>query len=263
MKARELHSAMETTRVVEILEAVKAGDMGTTEALELLRRLPFEDLGFARIDGHRALRRGFPEVVYSPGKTQAQILEILTRLDEAGDRALATRVAPERAVELLEALPRATYHGEARMLTLGAPPGITSPGFVAVLSAGTSDIPVAEEAALTARWAGSRVRRIHDVGVAGLHRLLAHLEELASARVIVVAAGMDGALPAVVSGLVQAPVIAVPTSVGYGIGAGGIAPLLTMLNTCSPGVAVVNIDNGFGAGYLAGTINRMGADESP
>jgi NCAIR mutase (PurE)-related protein len=254
---------METEHLRDLLQRVRTGELDTEAALERLRRLPFEDLGYAKVDTHRAVRRDFPEVVYGPGKTPEQIAAVLRRLAAAGSRALATRVDAHAAETVQALFPDATWQAGARMLTVGEPPPETAPGFVAVLSAGTSDLPVAEEAALTARWTGSRVERLYDVGVAGIHRLLAHQERLFEARVLVVVAGMDGVLPSVVGGLVRAPVVAVPTSVGYGAGSGGIAPLLTMLNACSPGVAVVNIDNGFGAGYLAGVINRLGTEGAP
>jgi NCAIR mutase (PurE)-related protein len=249
---------MERQHLRDLLEAVRAGQVSVEGALERLRSLPFEDLDFAKFDSHRALRKDFPEVVFCPGKTAEQVAAVLSRLLQAGCRALATRATADLFAEVQARLPQVHYHPEARVITLGDPPPVTAPGEIVVLSAGTSDIPVAEEAALTARWTGSQVRRIFDVGVAGIHRLLAHAEHLFEARVLVVAAGMDGVLPSVTAGLVRAPVIALPTSVGYGAGAGGLAPLLTMLNCCSPGVAVVNIDNGFGAGYLAGLINRVG-----
>lgn len=254
---------MEREQLKELLERVRSGELDPDAALERIRRLPFEDLGYAKVDFHRALRKDFPEVVYGAGKTAEQIAGVLSRLSDTGARALATRVDPERAAAVRALLPEAVYHPEARMITLGEPPAPAVPGFVAVLSAGTSDIPVAEEAALTSRWGGSTVHRLYDVGVAGLHRLLAHRELLFEARVLVVCAGMDGVLPTVVAGLVRVPVVAVPTSVGYGAGAGGLAPLLTMLNACAPGVAVVNIDNGFGAGYLAGLIHRQGREPQP
>lgn len=254
---------METEHLRALLESVRAGTLDPDAAMERIRRLPFEDLGFAKVDNHRALRRDFPEVVFGEGKSAEQIAAVLRRLAESGGRALATRVDAAKAREVLALLPEAEHHGTARMLTVGGPPSPRAGGYAAVLSAGTSDIPVAEEAALTAAWSGCEVRRVFDVGVAGIHRLLAHQELLFQARVLVVVAGMDGVLPSVVAGLVRCPVVAVPTSVGYGAGAGGIAPLLTMLNACSPGVAVVNIDNGFGAGYLAGTIARIGLEETP
>src|SRR5579883_985763 len=239
-----------------LLEQVRGGDLSPDEALERLRLLPYEDLGFATLDHHRTLRRGFPEVVFSQGKTPAQVAAIMERLAARGDVVLATRATPEHFAAAQAVLPDARYHELARAITLerGAPrPRLDG---IAVVSAGTSDLPVAEEAVLTAELMGHAVDRIYDVGVAGLHRLLAQLERLRRARVVVVVAGMEGALPSVVAGLLDVPVIAVPTSVGYGAHFGGLAALLGMLNNCSGGVAVVNIDNGFGAGQLAAMINR-------
>lgn len=254
---------METEHLRALLEGVRDGTLAPEAALERIRRLPFEDLGFAKVDNHRALRRDFPEVVFGEGKTAEQIAAVLSRLAASGSRALATRVEAGKAREVRALLPQVEHHEVARMLTLGQPPAPRAGGYAGVLCAGTSDIPVAEEAAVTATWSGCEVRRVYDVGVAGLHRLLAQQELLFGAKVLVVVAGMDGVLPSVVGGLVRCPVVAVPTSIGYGAGAGGIAPLLTMLNACSPGVAVVNIDNGFGAGYLAGTIARLGTEDPP
>ena len=249
---------MEREALRRLLEAVRKGRVGVGEALERLRRGPVEDLGFAAVDLHRALRRGFPEVVYGAGKTIGQIGAIVGRLAAAGQTVLVTRVGPDVHRALAARFPRIRYHAEARALVLHA--GRRRPGRpgIVVMSAGTSDLPVAEEAAVTAEVMGNRVRRVYDVGVAGLHRLMAHREAMLTARVIVVAAGMEGALPSVVGGLVDCPVIGVPTSTGYGAGAGGQAALLAMLNSCASGVAVVNIDNGFGAGYLAASINRAG-----
>lgn len=230
------------------------------QALERLRVLPFEDLDFATLDHHRSVRQGFPEVVLGQGKTSAQIAQIAMRLSEQSETVLVTRVGPEVFAAVQAVAPAAIYHPLARAITIdrrAASP--RRPGIV-VVSAGTADLPVADEAALTADLMGNDVVRISDVGVAGLHRLFAHLPRLLSARVLVVVAGMDGALPSVVGGLVAAPVIAVPTSVGYGASFGGVAALLTMLNSCAAGVAVVNIDNGFGAGCLAGIMNRGDRD---
>lgn len=250
---------MQESQIRAILEQIASGSMSSDEGLERLRHLPYEDIGIAQVDHHRGLRQGQPEVVFGQGKTVGQISTIMQAMAERGSNLLVTRLESEKAHELLRTFPAAQYHCEARCLTVEtAPSKPQGKGTILVISAGTSDIPVAEEAALTASWAGCEVRRLYDVGVAGLHRLLAHRDVLFRARVLIVVAGMDGALPSVVAGLVRCPVVAVPTSVGYGAGAGGIAPLLTMLNACSPGVAVVNIDNGFGAGYLAGTILRTG-----
>lgn len=222
-----------------------------------LRNLPYEDLGFAKLDHHRALRRDFPEVVLGQGKTAEQIAAITERLAAVADRVLVTRASPESFAAVRERLPDATYNAVARAITLNRLKDTPSRQGVMVVSAGTADLPVAEEAAITAELMDSTVDRAYDVGVAGIHRLLDHLPRLREARVVVVVAGMEGALPSVVSGLVAVPVIAVPTSCGYGASFGGLAPLLAMLNSCSPGVSVVNIDNGFGAGYLAALINRV------
>lgn len=226
------------------------------EAQERLRNLPFEDIGFARVDHHRALRKGFPEVILGEGKKPEQVVTIARRLLAHSDCLLITRVGEDCYRALEEAVPEAVYHAQARAISVDRQPKAKLPG-VSVLCAGTADLAVAEEAAVTAEVMGCQVERAYDVGVAGLHRLLDKLEVLRAANAIVVVAGMEGALPSVVAGLVAAPVIAVPTSTGYGASFGGLAPLLTMLNACSPGVAVVNIDNGFGAGYLAAIINRQ------
>ncbi|MBN1557167.1 MAG: nickel pincer cofactor biosynthesis protein LarB [Lentisphaerae bacterium] len=215
---------------------------------------------FACVDTDRPERCGLPEVIYCPGKTAAQIVEIMRTLQHAGQNVLATRAAPEQAAAVLEAFPAAAYHEHARALTLDAGPLPEQTGRVAVVCAGTSDIPVAEEAALTAERTGARVVRVYDVGVAGLHRLMKHLDVLRRANAVVVVAGMEGALPSVVGGLIDRPVIAVPTSIGYGAGLNGIAALLAMLNSCVPGVTVCNIDNGFGAGVAAARINRRARD---
>ncbi|MCL6599121.1 MAG: nickel pincer cofactor biosynthesis protein LarB [Alicyclobacillus macrosporangiidus] len=240
------------------LEAVRDGRASVDEALAALRRMDAEDLGFARIDHHRALRKGFPEVVYCEGKTDEQAAAILVRLCESGDGpVLGTRASAGVYERVQAAVPDVEYHPLARVVRLMR--GVGDPkGHVLVVCAGTSDLPVAEEAALTAEAMGARVERLVDVGVAGLHRLLSHLDRLYESRVIVVVAGMEGALVSVIAGLVDKPVIAVPTSVGYGTQFHGVTPLLSMLNACASGVGVVNIDNGFGAGYLAALINRLG-----
>jgi NCAIR mutase (PurE)-related protein len=239
-----------------LLDQVRRGETTPDEALERLSLLPYEDLGFATLDHHRALRRGFPEVIFCQGKTPAQVAAIFARLAAQGDAVLATRAGPDAFAAVREVEPAARYHELARVIAFERDASRPRTQGVAVVSAGTSDLPVAEEAALTAEMMGQAVDRIYDVGVAGLHRLLARLERLRRARVAVVVAGMEGALPSVVAGLLDAPVIAVPTSVGYGAHFGGLAALLAMLNGCSSGVAVVNIDNGFGAGTLAAMINR-------
>jgi NCAIR mutase (PurE)-related protein len=252
---------MEQKRIRALLRDLAEGRIDVDAALRQLRFLPFEDLGFVKVDHHRHLRRGFPEVVYAPGKTPEQLLEIVRSLARASSPVLVTRIAESSVPGIRKILKGAAYHAPARAVSW-VPASWVSPEMegILVLAAGTSDIPVAEEAALTAELMGNRVKRIYDVGVAGLHRLLAHREALLTARVLVVVAGMEGALPSVVGGLVDAPVIAVPTSVGYGAGSGGIAALLAMLNSCAGGVTVVNIDNGFGAGLAAGLINRIGQE---
>ena len=244
---------METDRLRLLLEQVAQGALGVAEALAALRDLPYQNLEFARIDHHRALRKGFPEVVFCAGKTPEQAAAIISQMASRG-RVLATRASAAHYQAVRAQVPDAVYHTLARAITVGTPPEAPDTPYGVVLTAGTADIPVAEEATLTARMMGARVETRYDVGVAGLHRLLEHLPLLQGAGAIAVVAGMEGALPSVVGGLVACPVIAVPTSIGYGAHFGGLAPLLTMLNSCAPGVAVVNIDNGFGAGYLLGHI---------
>ncbi len=245
-------------RLKELLEQVREGKTDVEAALSELRHLPFEDIQFAVVDHHRSLRQGAPEVIYCEGKTPAQIRAIAERMLAKRSDVLATR-ADKEAYKALKALDRrARYNELARAVVIEHKKRPPTDGLVLIATAGTTDIPVAEEAAVTAQTLGSRVETMYDVGVSGIHRLLGRKEVLASARVIVVAAGMDGALASVVGGLVDKPVIAVPTSVGYGASFGGIAALLTMLNSCAPGVAVMNIDNGFGAGFLAHRINMLG-----
>jgi NCAIR mutase (PurE)-related protein len=239
-----------------LLEEVQCGETSVEEALERMRGFPYEDLDFARLDSHRSLRKGFPEVVFCPGKTTEQILHIAERIQEREGRVLAARITPEAAEALRGTFPDAVYHEAARMVLVGGAAPRSGRGSVLVVSGGTADIPVAEEAAVTAEVMGSPVERLYDVGVAGIHRLLGNREQLFAANVLVTVAGMEGALPSVVAGLVDRPVVAVPTSVGYGASFGGLAALLTMLNSCAPGVAVVNIDNGFGAGYMAHLVNQ-------
>ncbi len=247
---------MDRDRIRELLGRVGSGEVTVEEAMGALRMLPFEDLGFAVTDSHRSLRTGYPEVVYCSGKTVPQILAILERLSEGHGTIIASRATEEIYDAVKSAIPAARYNPDARIIIVGEIPEPKTDRSILVISAGTSDIPVAEEAAVTAESMGNPVRRVFDVGVAGIHRLFEHAPLLMGANVIVAVAGMDGALPSVIGGLVDRPVIAVPTSVGYGASFGGIGALLTMLNSCAPGVAVVNIDNGFGAGYLAGMINR-------
>ena len=251
---------MNPARLRQLLEAVRDGRVSPADAADSLRHMPFEDLGFAKLDHHRAIRCGMPEVVFCEGKTPQQVVSIVGRLADQGHDVLATRAAPEVYEAVRAAHPDAVYHEAARAVVLaqkGDCPRL--PGSVAIVSAGTSDQPVAEEARVTAELFGCRVETFYDVGVAGIHRLLAHTKPLAEASVVIVVAGMEGALASVVGGLVSAPVIAVPTSVGYGASFGGLAPLLAMLNSCAAGVGVVNIDNGFGAGCLAAMILRAAA----
>ena len=249
---------MELDRLRALLREVKGGNLPIEEALDHLRKLPFSDLGFAKVDHHRPLRNGYPEVIYCPGKSPEQVAAIAQDLAEGGGVVLATRAGQEAWEALEGALGPVEYYPRARLAVLNRPAKTSLIGHVAVVSAGTSDEPVAEEAALTLEIFGSRTDRIYDVGVAGLPRLLEHHPRLREARVIVVVAGMEGALPSVIGGLVDRPVIAVPTSVGYGANFGGLAALLSMLNSCAPGVSVVNIDNGFGAAIQADMINRLG-----
>ncbi len=241
-----------------LLEQVRGGELSVEQAVQKLRALPYEDIGFAKVDHRRSLQIGFPEVIYSPGKTADQILEIVSRLSKRAAPLLITRAGPEVYEALQGEFPEAEYHREARAVVIGAGEAASPVGSVGVLTAGTADLPVAEEAALTAELMGCRVNRLYDVGVAGLHRLLDNLDLLLQACVLVVVAGMEGALPSVVGGLAPCPIIAVPSSIGYGASFNGLAPLLAMLNSCAPGVAVVNIDNGFGAGYMAALINLSG-----
>lgn len=242
----------------ELLDSVKQGTIAVDEALGQLRHFPSQDLGCAQVDHHRELRQGMPEVVFGEGKTTEQIERIMGAMADKGSNVLVTRLAAEKAGELATLFSAATYHAEARCLTLEQRPvEQRGRGTILVLSAGTSDIPVASEALVTARFLGNKVEHLYDVGVAGIHRLLARRELLCSASVLIVVAGMEGALPSVVGGLVDKPVIAVPTSIGYGASFGGIAALLGMLNSCAAGVTVVNIDNGFGAASAASLINRV------
>lgn len=254
---------MDQARLQRLLEAVQAGRCSVDRAMRQLRSLAIHDLSFARLDGHRAVRKGFPEVIYCEGKTPRQVAAIARTLLQHHDNLLATRATPEVYRGVKRVAPQARYHTEARVITVERKPVPKRPGVVAVLCAGTTDIPVAEEAAVTAEVMGNRVRRYYDVGVAGLHRLLTVHDELLEARVLVVAAGMEGALPSVVGGLVDKPVIAVPTSIGYGASFGGLAALLAMLNSCASGVTVVNINNGFGAGYAASLINALASQPPP
>lgn len=242
--------------LLELLERIQRGETSPAAALTHLARLPFEDTGFAKIDHHRSLRIGLPEVIYAAGKSPQQVAEIFSRMAETGCSVIATRADSDAFVAVNNRVPDAEYHEEARIIGLHSTSRAPKAGRIAVVCAGTSDLPVAEEAAVTAEYLGLDVDRIVDVGVAGLHRILAQTDILDQARAVIVCAGMEGALPSVVGGLVGAPVIAVPTSVGYGAAFGGITALLGMLNSCSPNVCVVNIDNGFGAAYVAAMIAR-------
>jgi NCAIR mutase (PurE)-related protein len=250
-----------TTEATRLLEQFRAGKASRDKVLRAFQSAPVADLGFAQVDTHRALRKGFPEVIFGAGKTSAQVLKIAAKLMSHEQRVLVTRVTPEQALALRKQFRHAVHHEPARCVTIEKMPLPKRPGTIAVICAGTSDLPVAEEAAVTAEIMGNRVERLSDVGVSGLHRVLGRLETIQKANVLVVVAGMEGALPSVVAGLVSKPVIAVPTSVGYGASFGGVAALLGMLNSCGSGVTVVNIDNGFGAGYAASQINALVAKE--
>jgi pyridinium-3,5-biscarboxylic acid mononucleotide synthase len=247
---------MNSSSLRRLFDQVKKKELSPDEAVNRLRHLPFEDLGFAKVDHHRALRQGMPEVIFSEGKTPKQVADIFSRLAEHGGNILATRATEEQYAAVAAKIAKAEYRPLARAIVLKRDRKRYGRGVVAVVSAGTSDIPVAEEAVVTAEVMGNSVQHIYDVGVAGIHRLLAHRGVLAKARVIIVCAGMEGALPSVVGGLVGVPVIAVPTSIGYGAAFEGLAALLGMMNSCASNVSVVNIDNGFGAGYVASLINR-------
>jgi NCAIR mutase (PurE)-related protein len=249
---------LQAEQLKKIFEQVKAGDITVEDAVDKLRHMPFEDLGFAHIDHHRQLRRGFPEVIYCPGKTNEQIVKIFSNLAEKGNNVLATR-AEENVFEAMaetKKFPKARYEKLARAIVLEQKKIKSSKAILPIVTAGTADLPVAEEAKVTAEIMGQRTEVVCDVGVAGLHRLLGHLEKLQNANVIIVVAGMEGALASVVAGLVSCPVIAVPTSVGYGASFEGLSALLTMLNSCAAGVTVVNIDNGFSAAVTASLINK-------
>ena len=250
---------MNQQQLRELLKAVQAGTVTPDEAAERLRHMPFEDLGFAKLDHHRSLRCGFPEVIFCQGKTVEQVVTIVGRMVEHGHTILATRAGPEVYEAVRAKHAQAVYHPSARAIVLaGREPCEPYEGLIGIVSAGTSDQPVAEEARITAETMGCRTATFYDVGVAGIHRLLAQKQAISEADVVIVVAGMEGALASVVGGLVDVPVVGVPTSVGYGASFNGLAPLLTMLNSCAAGVGVVNIDNGFGAGYLAAMILRTG-----
>jgi NCAIR mutase (PurE)-related protein len=249
---------MDKEKIKKILEAVQSGGLAVDKAIDQLKSLPYDDLGFAKIDTHRALRRGFPEVIFCQGKTMDQVCQIVKKMMDHNRVILGMRAGPEIHEALTKITDTVEYNEHARAFVVGTKPGVMAKGTILIVSAGTADMPVAEEAALTAEVMGNRIDRLYDAGVAGVHRLLGNKDMLHTANVLIVVAGMEGALPGVVGGLVEKPVIAVPTSVGYGANFQGLSALLTMLNSCVPGIAVVNIDNGFGAGYLASLINRLG-----
>jgi NCAIR mutase (PurE)-related protein len=249
---------MNIRKLEDLLKNVKTGKTSIHEAIAQLKSLPFEDLGYARVDHHRSLRKGFPEVIWGEGKSSSQIVSIMKELKRKSQNILITRLDERKARAIQKVFPKSQYYPRSKVLTyLTHPLKSEGKGTILVITAGTTDIPVAEEAFITAQFMGNRVETLYDVGVAGIHRLLSERERLEAARVLIVVAGMEGALPSVVGGLVDQPVIAVPTSVGYGTSFGGITALLAMLNSCASGVAVVNIDNGFGAGYMASLMNRM------
>ncbi|MDU1540172.1 MAG: nickel pincer cofactor biosynthesis protein LarB [Paeniclostridium sordellii] len=241
-----------------LLEKVKNGDIDIDLAIDKLKDLPYEDIGYANIDHHRQIRNGYPEVIYCEGKSDEHILGIIKRMNEKGSNILGTRCRKDTYEKIKNIYPNCEYEELSRILKIeNKPINNIGKGKIVVVTGGTSDIPVADEAYYTAKFLGNEVERVYDVGVAGIHRLLNKMSILKSARVLIVVAGMEGALPSVVGGLVDVPVIAVPTSVGYGANFGGLSALLTMLNSCASGISVVNIDNGFGAGYLAATINKL------
>jgi len=250
---------MNETKLRELLEKISKGDLSVNLGIEALKKLPFENLGWACLDHHRHIREGFPEVVYGPGTTCEHLVDIVSKLISVGGPVLVTRVSEEQSECVAQAIPEIEFHPIPKSLTWSGEisrPRPSNKGTVLVISAGTADLPVAEEACLTLKLMGHPFKRIYDVGVAGIHRLLDHLDELRKASVIIAVAGMDGVLPSILGGIVSVPVVAVPSSTGYGANFQGLAPLLTMLNSCATGIAVVNIDNGFGAGAFAAMINR-------
>jgi NCAIR mutase (PurE)-related protein len=248
---------MDLHLLTTLLKSVADGQLSVADASEKLRHLSFEDIEFAHVDHHRSLRKGFPEVIFGQGKTAAQVIGIMDKMTHQENILLVTRIEADKANTVITRFPEAVYHEDARMIVwMRKKPQLVGRGTILVISAGTSDIPVAKEAVLTATAMGNEVETIFDVGVSGIHRLLGHHDAIEKAAVLIVVAGMEGALPSVVAGLVNRPVIAVPTSVGYGVSLGGLTALFAMLNSCSSNVAVVNIDNGFGAGYMAAMINR-------
>lgn len=247
--------------LIQLLTRFRHGDLSIDDAVGLLKKVPFQDLGFAKVDHHRGIRKGFPEVIWGQDKTGQQIAKITKEIASEGDYVLITRLEEEKAADVRRLVPELQYYAVARVGAVGKPAVPASDRSILVVTAGTADIRVAEEAAICGQWLGNKVERLFDVGVAGLHRLLDNLDELAKASVLIVVAGMEGALPSVVGGLVDRPVIAVPTSVGYGASFSGVAALLAMLNSCAAGVTVVNIDNGFGAAAAASLINHSSAGQ--
>jgi NCAIR mutase (PurE)-related protein len=251
---------MDNDLLMQLLGSVAKGKTSIEDAAQKLRHFACEDIEFAHIDHHRSMRKGFPEVIFGQGKTPEQIIGIIEKMQSQENVILVTRLDPQKAERVLSHFPQSTYHEDARMLVWEIhAPRIRGHGTILVISAGTSDIPIAKEAYLTAKAMGNEVESVFDVGVAGIHRLFNHKEMIDQASVLIVVAGMEGALPSVVAGMVSRPVIAVPTSVGYGVSLGGLTALFAMLNSCSSNIAVVNIDNGFGAGYMASMINRIGS----
>ena len=248
---------MDIDKAQELLKRVKDQSLGIEQALDYFRQSPVEDIGFANLDTHRGLRQGFPEVVFGLGKTPEQITGICAKLVEKESKWLVTRINSESAAKVMQEIPKATYHPDASCLSYGMPDKPQYPGFIGIITAGTSDIPVANEASLTAQMMGHETQVQHDLGVAGIHRILSRQDWIQKAHVLIVVAGLEGALPSVVAGLTDSPVIAVPTSVGYGTNFNGVTALLGMLNSCGSGVMVVNVDNGFGAGFAASQINKL------
>ena len=248
---------MDERQIRDLLLKYKSGEIDENKIVNRLRNLPFEDIGHTKVDHHRVIRNGYPEIIYCESKTAEQIADVITAINSSGENVFGTRVKPEQYEELISKFPNISYDPVSRTIYIKNKDVVVSEKVIAVVTAGTSDMPVAEEAAVTAEVLGNKVDRIYDVGVAGIHRLFSNQERINNANVIIVVAGMEGALASVVGGMVEKPVIAVPTSVGYGASFEGLAPLLTMLNSCASGVGVVNIDNGFGAAYLAATINRL------
>jgi pyridinium-3,5-biscarboxylic acid mononucleotide synthase len=248
---------MNKQELIDLLKQVEKGELNVERAYETLKELPYTDLGHTKVDNHREIRTGYPEIIFCAGKTVGQVVEIIQLMDKKGTNILATRATAEMYAAVKSHFPSAQFHELSKIISIKKQETGKTSTYISVVTAGTSDIPVAEEAALTAEFFGNTVKRVFDVGVAGIHRLTDKIDEIRNARVIVVVAGMEGALPSVVGGLVDKPVIAVPTSIGYGANFGGLSALLGMLTSCASGISVVNIDNGFGAGYLAGMINKL------